>query len=62
MVVFINMNTYIVTEGANFKTFMQKSYPTGLDSSYMFTKNMLNEEWKMLWTLFVIEFAYTRHS
>ena len=28
LVVFINMNTYILTEGTNFNAFLKKIYPT----------------------------------
>ena len=35
------MNTYILTEGRNFKTFL-KDYAIALDSCYELTKEMLN--------------------
>ena len=41
LVVFIDMNTYILAEGRNFKTFLKKSYAVALDSYYLFTKNLL---------------------
>ena len=36
---FIDMNTYILTEGNNFKTFLKE---LALDSYYLFAKIMLN--------------------
>ena len=30
--VFININTYILTEGTNLKTFLKENYPIALDS------------------------------
>ena len=36
--VFIGINTYILTEGRNFKTFLKENYASALDSCYMFTK------------------------
>ena len=37
LVVFIDMNTYILTEGRNFKTFLKENYAVDLDSCYIFT-------------------------
>ena len=42
-VVFIDMYTYILTEGKNFKTFLKENYAIALDSCNLFTK-MLNME------------------
>ena len=42
-VVFINMNTYILTEGRKFKTFLKENYATALHNCYLFTK-------KYVWT------------
>ena len=41
LVVFINMNAYLLTEDKNLKTFLKENYSVGLDSCYIFTKNML---------------------
>ena len=42
---FIDMNTYILTEGRNFKTFLKGIYTTALEFSQSFTCNkMLNME------------------
>ena len=32
MVIFLNMNNYMLTEDTDFKTFLKESYPIGLDS------------------------------
>ena len=32
MVIFLNMNNYMLTEDTDFKTFLKESYPVGLDS------------------------------
>ena len=40
LVVFTDMNTYILTEGGrSFKTFLKENYAVALDSCYLFTKN-----------------------
>ena len=57
----LNMNTYILTEGTNFKTFLKENYPIDLDSCYIFTNNMLNLELKMM-LIVLMEFAYIRNS
>ena len=36
LVIFIDMNTYILTERRNFKTFWKENYAVGLDSCYVF--------------------------
>ena len=41
--VFIDINTYILTEDRNFKTFLKENYAIALNICYMFTKNMLVE-------------------
>ena len=38
LVVFINMNNYINTEGNNFKTFSKEGHAFALDSCYISTK------------------------
>ena len=44
------MNTYILTEeGRSFKTFLKEDYATALNSSCLFTKNMLNMELNIIW-------------
>ena len=40
LVVFIDMETYILTEGRHFKTFLKENYAIALDSCYLFTKKM----------------------
>ena len=42
LLLFIDMNTYILTEWRNFKTFLKENYPIALDSYYLFTKKLLN--------------------
>ena len=44
LVVFIDMNTNILTEGRNFKTFLKENYAIALDSCCLFTKEILNME------------------
>ena len=48
IVVFIDMNTYILTKGRNFKTFLKENYAIALDSCYLFFKKMLNMELMVL--------------
>ena len=58
LVVFIDMNTHILyTESTNLKTFLEESYPSAFDSCYIYTKNMLNKELKMMLIL-LMEFVY----
>ena len=38
LLVFIDMNTYIITDVINFETIMKQNYAVALDSCYMFTK------------------------
>ena len=40
--VFVDMNTYILTKGRNFKTFLKENYAVGLVNCYLFTKKVLN--------------------
>ena len=61
LVAFMNMNTYILTGGTNFKIFLKEIYPVDLDSCYIFTKNMLNMKLKIM-LIVLMEFAYIRHS
>ena len=44
LVVFVDMNTYILTEDRNFKTFLKANYATALDGCYIFTKKILKME------------------
>ena len=44
---YINMNTYILAKGWNFKTFLKENYAIALDSCYLFNKKMLNMELNM---------------
>ena len=43
LVVFVDMNTYILTENRNFKTFLKKNYAVDWESFYLFTKTMLKK-------------------
>ena len=61
LVVFMDMNTYILTENRNFKTFLKKNYAVDWESFYVFTKTMLNMELNIMLRE-LIEFAYIRHS
>ena len=40
LVDFINMNTYILTKGRSFKTFLEENYAIALENCYFFTKNV----------------------
>ena len=55
------MNTYILTEGRNFKIFLKENYAIALDSCYLFTKKMLNKEFNLILIVF-IEFAFYRYE
>ena len=60
LVVFVDMNTYILTEGTNFKTFLKEKYPIALTVvSYIFTKKMLSMDLNMilsdLWSLHILD-------
>ena len=61
LVVFIDMNTYILTKSWNFKTFLKENYAITLDSCYLFAKKMLNIKLNMMFMV-LMEFAYIRHS
>ena len=47
LVVFIDINTYILTGGKNLKIFLQENYTIVLDNCYLFTKKC----WALYWTL-----------
>ena len=40
LVVFIDMNRYILTEGSNFKTFLKDNYAVALEDCYLFAKKV----------------------
>ena len=40
LVVFTDMKMYILTEGRNFKTYLNENYPIALDSCQLFPKNL----------------------
>ena len=42
LVIFIKMNTYILTEGRDFRAFLKDNYAITLNNCYLFTKKMLN--------------------
>ena len=46
--IFIDINTYILTEGTNSKIFLKENYAIALDSCYFLTKKMLNMELNMI--------------
>ena len=46
----MGMNTEILTEGRNFKTFLKGNYVIALHTCYMFTKKMLNMEFNTMLT------------
>ena len=53
------MNTYILTEGRNFKIFLEANYAIALGSCYMLIKKMMNMELNMMLTV-LMEFAKIR--
>ena len=57
--VFIDMNTYILSEDRNFKVFLKANYAIALGSCYMLIKKMRNMELNMLLTV-LMEFAKIR--
>ena len=57
LLVFIDMNTYILIEDKDFWAFLKKNYAVALDSCYMFTNNKLNMELDMM-LIVLVEFAY----
>ena len=59
LVIFINMSTYILSEGRKFKTFW-KEKAIALDSCYLLIKKLLNMELNIL--IVLMEFACIRHS
>ena len=61
LVAFIDMSTYILTEGMNFKTFLKKNYAFALDNCYLSTKKLLNMELNMI-LIVLMEFSYIRYS
>ena len=48
LVVFIDMNTYILIESRFSKTFLEENYPIAFSSCYLFTKKILNMELSMI--------------
>ena len=61
LVVFTDINRYILKEGRNFKTLLKENYAVALDSCYLFTKIMLKMDFNMILTV-LKEFAHIRHS
>ena len=60
LVVFTDMNRFIVKEGRNFKTLLKENYAGALDSCYLFTKIMLKMDFDMI-LIVLKEFSHTRH-
>ena len=62
VVVFIDMNLYICSEGRNFKTFFEENYAiTVVESCYLFTKKMLKMELNLILIL-LMRFGNIRYS
>ena len=61
LLILIDMNRYILTEGRNFKTFLKEILAFAWDVSYIFTKKVLIMELSMILTV-LMEFEYIRHS
>ena len=61
LVVFIDMNIYILIEGRNFKTFLKENYAVALGSYYIFTKKLLKVELNMM-LIVLMELAHIRHT
>ena len=55
------MNSYTLTKGRDFKTFLRENYAIALDSCYLFTKNMLTMGLDMILIVLMV-FAYVTHS
>ena len=61
LLILIDMNRYILTEGRNFKTFLKEILAFAWDISYIFTKKVLIMELSMI-LIVLMEFEYIRHS
>ena len=61
ILILIDMNRYILTEGRNFKTFLKEILAFAWDISYIFTKKVLIMELSMI-LIVLMEFEYIRHS
>ena len=61
LVVFTDMNTYILTEGRDFKTFLKENYAVALENYYLFAKRVLIVKLNII-LIVLIEFAYIKHS
>ena len=61
LLILIDMNRYILTEGRNFKTFLKKMFAFAWDINYIFTKKVLIMEMSMI-LIVLMEFEYIRHS
>ena len=48
LVIFIVINSYILTENKSFKTFLEKNKTIASGSFYIFTKKMSNLDFKMM--------------
>ena len=60
LVVFIDMNMYIFTEGRKFKILLKETYSVVLDSCYLFNKKMLNIKFNMI-LIVLMKLVYIRH-
>lgn len=61
ILIYIDMNTYILTEGKNFNVFLHERFAIAFHSCYLFTEENLNIDSDM--TLIVPrEFSYIRNS
>ena len=60
--VFIDMNSYLMTEGRNFKTFLKDNFGINLDSCYIFTKKIVEHEIEHNVSTVLMEFSYIRRS
>ena len=61
LVVFIDMNMYLHTEGRDFKKSLTKNYAIALDSCYLFTKEIWNLQLSII-LIVLMEFWYLRKS
>ena len=61
LLILIDMNRYILTEGRNFKTFLKEIFAFAWDITYILTKKVLIMQLSMI-LIVLMEFEYIRHS
>ena len=61
ILIYIDMNTYILTEGKNFNVFLHERFAIAFHSCYLFTEENLNIDSDMI-LIVPREFSYIRNS